>query len=263
MMGTHDSPGVAGMAILREVTRPEWLRQPQGDFTVFRRHPAFDLRWDSGRPGPCIYDKNAMYVGAASSAKLGVGIPEFVHAPALEDRAGLWHIIVEGGLGGDLVPLLVKMPDSWQYTPMVQALLTFGYQVRAVEAWLFPESHAVLRPFYERIRTLRDATVDQPEARGQIKRLYTVTFGILAHLIPDAKPGYLYRPDWFFTLVAEACARMHYQMRKVLEVEGVAPSAAHTDALFYPHPVASLPLGPGIGQFKYTQRGESLAPLSR
>lgn len=48
--------------------------------------------------------------------------------------------------------------------------------------------------------------------------------------------------------VAEAKARMFYQMRKVLDVDGVAPSAVKTDALYYPVAVSSLPLGSMIRQ---------------
>ena len=244
------NPGATGIAMLKTVTRPDWLRQPRANFSIFKEHKTVDLRWKTDRPALHLYDKRAMYLGAASSVKLGVGVPELVQAPRLEDRAGLWHIVVTFSQGQDF-PSLVRTAESWQYTPIVQALRASGYEVQAVEAWLFPEQHALLRPFYERVKALWEATANDPEARRQVKHLYTITFGMLAHERPGYGTGYIYRPDWTFSLVAEAKARMFYQMLKVLEIDGVAPSQVKTDCIWYPRPVNALPVGERIGQFKY------------
>jgi len=246
------NPGTAGIALLKEVTRPEWLRQPRASFSIFKQYKTIDLLWKTDRPALHLYDKRAMYVGAASSVKLGIGGPEHVASPQIEDRAGVWHIVIDQAPAGlDLLPPIVKSADSWQYTPILEVLRKVGYTFHAEEAWLFSEQHAVLRPFYERVKALWEATADDPDARRQVKRLYTVTFGMLAHEKPGHGAGYLYRPDWTFSLVAEAKARMFYQMRKVLELEALAPSQVKTDCIWYPRPVTALPVGEGIGQFKY------------
>jgi hypothetical protein len=246
------NPGTAGLALLKEVTRPEWLRQPHASFSIFKQHKTVDLLWKTDQSALHLYDKRAMYVGAASSVKLGIGIPEYVAHPQIEDRAGVWRVIIDQSPAGfELLPPIVKSADSWQYTPIVELLRKLGYMFHAEEAWLFSEQHAVLRPFYERVKALWQATADNPDARRQVKRLYTITFGLLAHEKLGHGAGYVYRPDWTFSLVAEAKARMFYQMRKVLETEDVAPSQVKTDCIWYPRPVTALPVGDKIGQFKY------------
>lgn len=248
------NPGAAGMALLKEVTRPEWLRQPSASFEVFKAHKTIDLLWKTDRPALHLYDKRAMYVGAASSVKLGVGVPVQVAHPEFEDHAGVWHIIIDQAPAGlDQLPPIVRSADSWQYTPIVKLLRKWNYAFHAEEAWLFSKQHALLRPFYEGVRTLWEASTDDPDARRQIKRMYTVTFGMLAHDRAGHGAGYIYRPDWTFSLVAEAKARMFYQLRKVFEIDGVAPSRVKTDCIWYPRPVTALPVGESIGQFKYKE----------
>lgn len=260
MMQT-DAPGKEGLALLRRVTPANWLRQPEFDFSVFafhdgrdeNDHRAFDFSWDSGRPGPHVYDKNSMYLGAASSAWLGVGVPEHVLAPELANKPGIWRIHLQEVPPGEgvVLPPLVEQEVSWQYTPIMLRLRNDpAYKFYVSEAWIFPEGHQVLRPFYEQLRALRQAA-RTPEELKRVKRLYTVSFGILAHQIQGARPGYLYRPDWFFGLVSYAKLILYQQMERVWLREMVQPSAVHTDAIHYPVPISGLPLGTGIGQFKY------------
>ncbi len=254
------APGKSGIALLKAVTPAAWLAQPEYDFSVFQFHNgrreddrrAFDFGWHDGRPAVHMYDKSAMYLGAASSARLGVGAPEHVHQTPLLDQPGIWHINVIAAPENGPLPPLVETVRSWQYTPIVQLLISLGYKLSCDEAYLFPEQHQVLRPFYERVRALR-LEAKTPEDISAIKRLYTVSFGILAHARDGARPGYLYRPDWFFGLVAYSKAIMYNQMRRVYLKYGAAPSRVRVDALYYPDalPADALPLGVGIGQFKY------------
>src|SRR5579883_1653734 len=63
-------PGRDGMTLLKAVVRPAWRQQPRNfDFSIFagRDFRALDFAWRDGRPARHQYDKNAMYVGAASS----------------------------------------------------------------------------------------------------------------------------------------------------------------------------------------------------
>lgn len=250
----EDGPAKQGIALLRSLVKPEWLHQPRADFSFFKEEKAIGFSWKSGDLGQHVYDKRAMYLGASSSVKLGVGIPEHVTCPEIRDTAGLWHVLIDQAPTSPLPPL-VKYVDSWQYTPMLLALVRAGYSFQVSEAWLFPEQHELLRPFYEHVRALWLASEGDLDARKQVKRLYTFTFGMLAHWPRVGTPGpnYIYRPDWTFSLVSEAKARMFYQMSKVLEADGLAPTQVIEDCIWYPEQVTALPIGQGIGQYKYNE----------
>lgn len=158
-----------------------------------------------------------------------------------------------------LQPPLVKSVDLWQYTLIVKLLDKVGYAFWVKEVWLFAEQHVVLRAFYERVKVLWGATEDNAEAWS----LYTVTLGMLAHERYGHGAGYIYWPDWTFSHVAEAKARMFSQMRKVVERKDVAPSQVKRDCIWYPRRVATLPVGDGIGQFKYETAPEGEAESAR
>lgn len=247
----------SGIPLLREVTRAEWLQQPRGfDFREFKRgrYNTTELLWKTGRPEGHEYDANARYLGIASSVQLGVGVPELVQGPEIADRAGAWLISARPGPlspGPDLLPPLIKREQSWQFTPVVLALRRLGYLIEVHQAWLWPESHALLRPFYERVKALREATTSDEAGRAAVKRLYTTTFGMLAHDRPGHSASYIFRPDWWYTIVAESKARTVYRLSQVLGVDGVAASRVHYDCLYFPKAVTALPVGASIGQFKY------------
>jgi hypothetical protein len=245
------SEPLSGMAVLKQVTNPEWLKQPEGDFSIFRKHPALDARWDSGKPRVVCYDKNAMYLGAAASAKLGVGPFAHVEKPEFEDRAGLWRIFLHE-TPAELAHLPPIAPEgfSWQYTPVLRYLHHSGYKFDVEEAYLFSEQHAVLRRFYEKMRHLR------AQDKTAAKELYTRTFGVLAHQPPEHWRNVIYRPDWFFGLVAEAKARMYIQVQQFYAKDGVLPVAIKVDSLYFDQEVPSIPLGSGIGQYKIKQVSE-------
>ncbi len=257
------SPGRACLGLLREVTPAEWLAQPDFDFALLKSDgmKTRDFRFETARLQRAEYDKRAMYLGAASSAKLGIGAPEFHRHPTIWDQAGLWHVHVERyPTGLEMLPSIVEeddAADSWQYTPVVELMRATGYTFHCTEAYIWQRQAQVFRPFYERVRAMRQASAHSPEELARVKRIYTVTFGILAHELKDARPGYLFRPDWFFGLVSYAKLIMWRQMQRVYLAEGVAPSKVLVDAVTYPRLVMGLPVGDGIGQFKLKMlRGE-------
>lgn len=241
----------SGIAVLKQVTRPEWLKQPPGDFTIFRRHPAFDAKWDSGKPRSIVYDKNAMYLGAASGVKLGVGPFSHKEQPEFEGQAGLWHICLhETPAELAHLPPIASEGFSWQYTPILRYLRDTGYRFDIVEAYVFEEQHLVLKRFYERMSELRER--DKVAA----KELYTRTFGVLAHQPPEHWRHAIYRPDWFFSLVAEAKVRIYLQILASYRADGVLPAAIKVDSLYFDREVPSIPVGSRIGQFKVKKLSE-------
>ncbi len=252
-------PAKVGLEIMRSCTPPAWLKQPDFDFSLFKRAgKTVGFQWYTGRPALHKYDKNAQHLGAAGAVKLGIGAPALVARPELSNRPGLWHIRIEGDppTNPALPPLIDDdARESWEYTPVVQELYKRGYKLRILDALLFEQGREVLRPFYERLRDLRAdalASGDQQQL-GRVKDIYRVTLGALAR--PPAKPwpGYLYRPDWFFGLVAYAKVVMYCQMERVWKQENIAPTAVYIDALYYDQPVQGLPIGQALGQFKYSQ----------
>lgn len=250
ILGGYENPGVAGLALLRRVTPREWLRQPQADLSFFRTHGARPLQVTTGEAATWAADKNGMYLGAASSVLLGTGEPVWYdQAPpwSAHPPAGLWHVEIMGGPSH--WPPLFKKSDDWLYTPALQALAKIGFTFALKEAFLFPESHQALRPFYEAFRLARETAT--PDDWKRCKRVYTTTFGILARRPEgDPVPSYIFRPDWYYSLVAEAAARLVYNIKKVYDQEGLLPVRIETDALYYETEVFSLPMGTGIGQFK-------------
>lgn len=252
----------AGMRMFKALTRAEWRKQPAGfPFDWFKQHAhILPLVWSNKQPGGIHeYDQHAAYLGAAGGVRLGVGKPELVKAPELSDVAGCWHIIARQGPatpGGDLPPLLmqkaIQKEESWQYTPMVQQLVRMGYQVEIKRALLWPETHQVLRAFYSWCKDQREDAAGDPERLKAVKQLYTSTFGMFAHWPKNgASPSYLYRPDWWYTIVSLHKARLLERMRQVLQADELAPVKVDTDAIYYTAPVSALPIGPGIGQFSH------------
>lgn len=254
-----EHPARVGLEIMRATTPPAWLRQPDYDFSVFMRAgKTLAFGWCADhRQALHKYDKNAQHLGAAGAVHLGIGAPVHVLRPDLVNKPGLWHIRIEGAppTNPALPPLIEDNAlESWEYTPIVQELHKRGYRLRIMEAYIFAEGREVLRPFYERIRALRaDALASgDNEQLARIKRIYQKTPGMLAHESAKPWPGYLYRPDWWFGLVAYAKAVMYCQMERIWKTEGVAPVAVVTDALYYAQPVTGLRIGRELGQFKYS-----------
>lgn len=253
-----------GWEILRHVIRPAWMEQPAGDFEVFRDHKAGPISYNVTTDAPYEYDKNAQHLGAMSSVKLGIGSPIYRERPTFEDVAGLWHVEVERGPQtryDAILPPIVRRTDTWVYTPLASCLVKLGFIVRPLEAYTFAEQHRVLEPFYQHMKMLRDGA-RSPADLAPVKLIYQITPGTLAHRPPEGSaPGkYLYRPDWWYSLVAQARAIMHYQIFKVWEQEQQAPVMVKTDCIGYAQPVTGLPMGAGIGQFKpeagHDARGE-------
>jgi hypothetical protein len=252
-ISSFTNPGAAGLAVLHQTTNARWLRQPSADMSVFRGHKTVAFNWKAGAQiGPHRYDKNKAHVGVASSVLVGVGEPVYFRSVPRDmgKEAGIWHILLHAGSEDTRLPPIVSKRDCWVYTPILQLLIKLGYAVEIKEAYVFGEQHQVFRGFYEEMKAQLEAAAGDAQKVQAVKDIYTVFFGVLAHPKDNPRPGYIYRPDWLFTVVAEAKARMYYQLLKVWREQGALPNAIKTDALYYDRPV-ELPMGPNIGQFKY------------
>ncbi len=279
-------PGHVGLEVIKRVNatprRALYLRRCESDVGIFMRYARTyhhtDLLWSRPltKEERCCgwlhrYDKNNAYVGAASSVNLGAGEYQYQAYPRFDAKApGLWHIILDGQSqfnGCDLPHPTGARKDSWQHTATVQLACDLGYQVTILEAVYFQEYHQTLRPWYELISQARQrlrtpGAFKHSQAQGvayeALKNIYTSSLGKLAEQARAEKGDPLYRPDWWFGIVALSRARMFMKMAELARV-GYRPVAVHTDALYFvsreADPVRAVPglvtEEQGIGKFKH------------
>lgn len=254
---------------------PSWLRALTPD--------------ERGRPYLHVYDKNAAWLGACSSIALGFGEPvrlgasDANAAPLVFDQhkplPGYWLARITWKRAPVLPDPFLLAPPSWgtvpktcwYTTPMIAYAHELGAAVTLADAWVWPEHHRVMEPWYKRLRGARAqlatlAGQDAPGAMGArlalqvVKDTYRQTIGALASArrARASKTDALYRPDWRDAIIATAHVNMYRQLYTAYEAAGVAPFAIATDALYYasdePDAVAACPpalrLGAGVGQYK-------------
>jgi hypothetical protein len=223
-----------------------WVRQPVGDETKARRL--------------MVFDANALYLGAASTLSLPVGEVEHRDRwPELrETTPGYW--LVEPPAWAGPGPCPWGAPDDtarWVTTPTAWLLRQLA-GVEPLEAWVWPEHHQFLRPWYE---TVRDARARAAEVGGPaLAAVKTVYKAGLGRLQSDLRSGGtaadpLYQPYWGQAVIAAARCNLH---RRIAQL-GAEPVAVQVDAVYFltnrtsPAHFAGavgLPLGDGLGEFK-------------
>lgn len=223
------------------------------------------------------FDKNGMYLAACSSLALGFGQPE--HTTAGDTRydalahprdartgarlpypPGFWRV----HLNGDRCPMPKGFPSPlstlpqrgtsqvWITTPTLQLLYDLDIEADVTEAYIWPEHHRALEPWYKRLRDGRATLMqlaDDGEAGASIalatlKLSYAAATGYIASDGWDRDGDTLYRPDWRNLIIAQANAVVYRQMLKCAE-EGYSAFAVGTDCLYFvsdePDPVAACP----------------------
>src|SRR5258708_7895044 len=146
------SPGHAGQQLMLSMNEKhaDWLA-PVELPDVVKKNLAVDMQWKLALPyghkhEPGMYlhlfDKNAMYLGACTSAALGEGSPVHVEKFDLFNPriAGLW-----------------RMGREWYWTPEVEFMLAEYPDKRAAiaESWQWPKSHTALRTWGEHMWAAR------------------------------------------------------------------------------------------------------------
>lgn len=227
-----------------------WHRQPGPDDAHFRYCHALDV--------------NSAYAAVASSLPLPVGPVHHEVLPTFDKRRpGLW--LVEGtGWGREELPApwaddqrRDRSGPHWVTTPTMERIDQCGGF--PVEAWLWEEHHAYLRPWYELVRDARAELVGAGMVGGPIdavKALGRRGVGRLAspNRTKELELDELFQPYWAWAIIAECRARIHRRAAAL----PVAPVAIDTDKLWVlssrssPEAFAvreNLPLGDGLGQF--------------
>ncbi len=280
------SPGHVGLNLIRQVNktprRISYIRPSKSDLGFFVRQARAsrhqDRLWsrplteeERGFTWVHLYDKNNAYLGAASSANLGAGEYVFEAQPSFNPKVpGLWHILLQGESvfnGRDLPHPTGGQVDSWQHTPTVQLVQELGYRVTILEGVFFPEYHQTLRPWYDLISQARQRfrtpgafknVQAQAVAYAALKNIYTGSLGKLAEQARAEKGDQLYRPDWWFGIVALSRAHIFAKIAELARL-GYRPVAVHTDELFFvsqeADPLQAVPglvtEEQGIGKFKH------------
>ena len=235
------------MRLIRETCKREYLRQPAQTLEPFERHREQASWWgNSKQSGLWCYDRNADYLAAMGSVCLGVG--EYRHQVeptstfGAEKQCGLWHVEIQDWQAL-IFPSLVRPGWQWLYSPIVTLLAKQGSISVVREAYIWPQSKRVLEPFYQALKARR-------EQGENVKQLYTLAVGLLAHCPQVIWKTCIYRPDWHALIISQAKMLNYYHMRRVYEQEGVWPVAMKVDCLYYDRQVYTLKLGTGIGQYK-------------
>ncbi len=273
------SPGKTGLDLLIETTRRGGKRDaiPVGDWPppALDTNTVRDLTWmrtlspeERGRAYLHSYDKNALWLGAASSVELGLGDIEERRADGDPGDGG--GVAFDKRLPGYWLARLGGAEERWHCTPTVARAVERGQTVAISRAYVWTRRARALEGWYERLRDARATLKADPSpvarlALDVLKYTYAVTVSTLGgtwytHDDP------LYRPDWRHQIIAQANANLSRALGR-LEAAGVPVVAINVDCAYVvsdePDPVAAmkgtLTLGEGLGDFKVR---DAAIPLS-
>jgi len=241
---------------LRDASLPDLMKDTRNFAKDLREHRPFSENEKHGKKYLHVFDKNSMYLAAATSTNLGEGTPDYAGAPIAEAQAfdaklpGLWQASIKSE------HWLAKRYEGqhWLWTPEYEYLLRNG----AVEwegscyYWPRPRYHETLRTWAESLwkarKCLSSSTLPQfhdgmmvtgskyavtgaREAAYQATKLIaTQGLGWLAHEPQKGDFTQFYRPDWWNMVVSSAVAKMLWKIR-TLAAANINPCYVEVDAL--------------------------------
>jgi len=257
------SPGKTGLDLLIETTRRGGKRDAVEDWPppALDTNTVRDLTWmrtltpeERAKPYLHSYDKNALWLGAASSVEVGLGDVEERRDPG--DGTG---VAFDKRLPGYWLARIGGAEERWHCTPTVARAVERGQTVAISHAYMWTRRARALEGWYERLRDARAALKADPSPAARLavlKYTYAVTVSTLGgtwykHDDP------LYRPDWRHQIIAQANANLSRALGR-LDAAGVPVVAINVDCAYVvsdePDPVAAmrgtLTLGEGLGDFK-------------
>lgn len=238
--------------------RKEYLQPCEADMSLFVQATGASKPWyrlltdeEKGMKYLHLLDKNADFL-AASNIQLGIGTYERVTSPSFSKYdVGLWHVTVKGHspYEGQDMPLacdVLAMPEKtgWMYTATAQLLLDMGYSLDFHEVLIWDKKHRsnVLEPWlkvfsnaYTELRVNTDKYKNERArmlAKDMLKGMYVKALSVYASDKQDKRGSYLYRPDWYHLVIAEATQRM---IRNIMTYEkiGMKPVLWNKDAIIY------------------------------
>src|SRR5579875_336776 len=271
-----------------------WLRKPEIDYaTIPYSEAGKDIaftRQITYKDGLYIhaYDKNSMYLGAATGALLGAGTPDHITGRAVPNLKlpGIWHCtidIADSPYNGTARPCPLSknqlaQKQQWITTPLLKLCLDLGYKVEILEGYQWQEHHRTLEQWGNALWTARTQLktdhTSYPHEHGRelaasgVKRIATAGLGLFDSDKSAKYDPAWYRPDFWVTIVELAKERM---IRKAIQIEqlaGIVPFAGVTDCWYYlspdPNPYTAIPgiteREDKLGGFKVKHQALPLTP---
>lgn len=197
------------------------------------------------------YDKNMQHTATCTGVLLGSGQEKHITRPTFDMKKtviGVWHCTISGTSEFDGVslphPTDGKM-SGWFWTYSVKLLHELGYTVDIEEAYIWEESHTILRPFGVRMWDARNAlrsdvtryphSVARGIAETSVKSCANSAMGMFEHSPKntDSLTAYdWFRPDWWWLILDYSRYQMFWRMRTYLNY-GYSPIGIDTDCLYY------------------------------
>lgn len=275
----HGTPGMTGNSLLRDRwtarTAPRWTTRARIDWDAMPtpERPYSARQWSreapDGEPHVHGYDANAAYLSALVVVELPADDLEHRVRPEFDSgHGGLWRV----ELADWPEQWARRLPDPagygaaeadgtrWLTTPTMTLLSQLAQHAadspfahpgfRIVESWTAP-TRRVTRPLAE---TLRDLITEKEHAlEYAAKRVYQEVWGTWRR-----PGGRVFRPDWHYTVIAQARANLWRKMLTAAADESAFPLRIETDAVYYASDVANwesaapaaFRLGTGLGGFK-------------
>jgi hypothetical protein len=268
------SPGWTGIQSMKAAVKADWVK-PADLSMLPPRYGQGDILWkrplnqrERSMRYLHVYDRNSMYLAAATGAECGEGSPTLiVPGSGMPDeicegqkmaKCALWHVEVCGRQDfRDMPEITDGKTDIWATTPMVEAMIRMGCTVEWVEAFVWEKHHRTLAKWASEMwqsrlafktDTVRYANRKASEsAYNAIKIIATRAVGWL-DLTKErerADKGPWHRPDWKTQIVDLARARMFLKMLSIREKADMLPVACYVDAVLYcsnhPQPELAVP----------------------
>lgn len=265
-MSVHHNPGIMGRNIIDATngrfTRPTWVKNPTFDVSRLSRAIAYD--WDYLPGLQAIdqeqelylhaWDKNSMFLGAASSVQLGAGNPLYVNPEEFlcnyqetmskwfdGKKPGYWRIKYDPSTLPGLHPLYKN--QEWVTTPLLKLILGMGITIEVCEAYVWHEHHRILDGFADILFNARMDIKKNPAkyphpggrqlAEYSLKKIATAGIGILGSKEAAKYAVQWFRPDWRAHVVEDAKARMIYKILQVYRLFGQLPVCVDVDSVYY------------------------------
>lgn len=262
----HGHPGMAGTTVLSRLEPtidghpPTWKPKITGPDDAEEKDyvPKW---WRAPRPGPGYihgYDLNRAYIAAAMVAEVSPFKLQHTGRIAFDKRrAGWWlaelapwnesRLPDPAGyteLDNPTLPTRERKRVRWITTPTLTLLEDLTAQgvyggVRLLDSWTGPARDGVLRAWAERMRDayafrspsgeLLDLDeLDGPRMRYAVKMAGRATLGLFF-----SPTNWIYRPDWWFAVVALTRCNLWRKLAKVARTDGRYPLTVDVDNIHY------------------------------
>src|SRR6266581_3744988 len=270
------SPSHVALDRLREIHRiQERVIQPlpqeqKQQFTDIARQCCNWIAWTSREPITkkyiVGYDKNAQFLGASGSVKLGNGgFTEYQTSTFQKEWAGFWRFSAYDASYSTFDDLLAPFPldrnVGYAHTDLIQACIDVGIKVQVTYAYIWHENDKYLNIWAKEMWQHRINLKTLPQYDNEIARSNALS---TAKLIPNSMIGRFAtnageeyeHPDWNRAIVNRATANQVYSLNKMVRDHGIELVLVSKDAFYIqtdePHPAYAIP---GILEYSQEQRG--------